>query len=1040
MNYGNERCVKGEDVMSDKLVSVIVPAYNVEKTIGKCLDSIIAQTYKNIEIIVVNDGSTDGTTDILRRYRENYPQIKICEHEKNMGLFAARITGVRHAGGDYIGLVDSDDYISKDYFRELEAEAEDKSADIVVARIVQENQEGYKWIQNIYEDYSFGVKKGEDIWNSYWEQEGQLFIWHTVWNKLYSAEIWKKALPVLEKLSGHLIMCEDFVFSSVLFYYAETLSEIKYSRYFYYRNENASTALNGNVNKFEKNIRDLINAFTFVKGFLESRNADESVMKHYDRWEALYKYFWTQNVLGSSLPDRDKTRMLSLLNEGMSANDAFTAPNYFYSVSTEFDGRYENIVEWIVRDETKIVSFDIFDTALLRPFYRPTDMFELLDDEFCRLAKNRTLKFSLMRIEAEKSIRNKKIYGKNSCAEDVTIKEIYDEMAELFHINGKLLLKMQSLETEYEKRFLRRRDSVYNLYRIALHCNKTVIFTSDMYLDEKTISSFLQKNGYDTYDRIFVSAENDASKSTGKLYDIVLKHYSCDGNNIVHIGDSWESDIIMARQYRICAMFYPKTVECLEYGISDIKSTHALSGYKGRNNSIMNFEFGLKYLGNRCAIAVAANYLFDMPFKSYNQWSELNASPQFFGYFAVGMHLLGFTRWLNRECMENSYNQLAFIARDGYLPMCAYRILAKYDKRAISNTVWFCTSRKAAVPCGIKSPQDFYALYEELGDGNMEKSRIVEYLSPLLKKDFVEKCGTDSSLKQKIKDVGEFCSFVEEALIPNYDRQQADRFQSSIREYFEKIFTDRSALVDIGYSGRTQEMLYRTLGRSIDAFYVHKNDDACDGREKEYRFKVRSFYDFTPSITGAQRELIFSALQASCIGYELIGDEIKPCFEKVIYEYPYKYLVSEIQSSALGFMESFCEQFGTFMDNMYMRNIEVSYPFEHILAYLEDADMKLFDCILFEDDMWAGSPIALSERWRENISYHRLLPSYKTATQIRYVDRNPGQDDTVSLVWKLYDERKMAQKNIFSKAIFWLVNDRSFFAERLKHRKGRDEG
>ena len=59
--------------MSDKLVSVIVPAYNVEKTIGKCLDSIIAQTYKNTEIIVVNDGSTDGTTDILRRYRENYP-------------------------------------------------------------------------------------------------------------------------------------------------------------------------------------------------------------------------------------------------------------------------------------------------------------------------------------------------------------------------------------------------------------------------------------------------------------------------------------------------------------------------------------------------------------------------------------------------------------------------------------------------------------------------------------------------------------------------------------------------------------------------------------------------------------------------------------------------------------------------------------------------------------------------------------------------------------------------------------------------------
>ena len=148
----------------------------------------------------------------------------------------------------------------------------------------------------------------------------------------------------------------------------------------------------------------------------------------------------------------------------------------------------------------------------------------------------------------------------------------------------------------------------------------------------------------------------------------------------------------------------------------------------------------------------------------------------------------------------------------------------------------------------------------------------------------------------------------------------------------------------------------------------------------------------------------------------------------------------EIQSSALGFMESFCEQFGTFIDYMHMRNIEVSYPFEHMLAYLEDADMKLFDCILFEDDMWEGRPIALSERWRENISYHRLLPSYKSATQIKYVDRKPEQEDTVPLIWKLYDERGMAQKNIFSKAIFWLVNDRSFFSKRLKDRKGKDEG
>lgn len=1017
--------------MDAKLVSVIVPAYNVESTIEKCLDSIIAQTYKNIEIIVVNDGSTDKTTEILKKYSEAYSQIKVCVHEKNQGLFAARITGVKAAKGDYIGLVDSDDYITRDYYRELVSEAEDKNADIVVAKLVQENQEGCQWIQNIYEDFSFGLKKGENIWNAYWEQEGQLFIWHTLWNKLYSARIWDEALPELEKLTGHLIMCEDFAFSSVLFYYAKTLSEIKYSRYFYYKNENASTALNGNAKKFQKNISDLIKAFKFVREFLKSKNVEEDIYRHYERWETLYKYFWTQNVMGSSLADGDKTKLLSLLNKGMTANASFTAPNYFYSVSTDFDTRYENIVNQIVNDETQIVSFDIFDTALLRPFYRPVDLFELMNHEFDRLEENRTIKFSVMRAEAEKSIRNKKIYVKNSAVEDISIKEIYDEINRLFHIDSRILDRMKMLEITYEEKFLKRRDSILNLYKIALYCNKTIIFVSDMYLEEKTIALFLKNNGYGIYDKLFVSVENNASKRTGKLYDVVLNHYSCNGNNIVHIGDSWESDILRAREYRIRAMFYPKTIECLNYGISDIKSTHALSEYEGRNNSIINFEYGLKHMGNRCAIAVAANHLYDMPFQSYNQWSESNASPQFLGYFAVGMHILGFTKWLNDECMKNSYDQLTFIARDGYLPMCAYKILAKYNEEAINNISYFYTSRKAAIACGIESAEDMYSLYEEISAADMEKCQVVELIKPLLNEKFVKKCENDNSMKQKMKGIEEFNSFVENVLIPNYDKQSADKFHRSIRNYFENIFKGKSALVDIGYSGRTQEMIYRSMGRSIDGFYVHKNEDVCFKRENEYQFKVNAFYDFTPSIAGAQRELIFSALMPSCTGYKYNNGEIEPVFETVTYEYPYKYLVEEIQENSLKFMEDFCESFGEFIDDMYMRNIEISLPFEHMLAYLEDADLKMFDCITFEDDMWEGKPIALSERWRENINYHRLLPYYKEISRVKYIDRKIEAENAVPLVWQLYDERGMAHKNILSKAVFWLVNDRELFMKRL---------
>ncbi|MCC8149902.1 MAG: glycosyltransferase, partial [Lachnospiraceae bacterium] len=91
-------------------ISVIVPAYNVENTIEKCLTSILNQTYQNLEIIVVNDGSTDTTRDIVFKMANTDERIHLIDHHINKGLFRARLTGVKVSSGDYISFVDSDDY------------------------------------------------------------------------------------------------------------------------------------------------------------------------------------------------------------------------------------------------------------------------------------------------------------------------------------------------------------------------------------------------------------------------------------------------------------------------------------------------------------------------------------------------------------------------------------------------------------------------------------------------------------------------------------------------------------------------------------------------------------------------------------------------------------------------------------------------------------------------------------------------------------------------------------------------------------------
>lgn len=100
------------------LISVIVPVYNVEDYLCKCVDSILAQSYKRIEIILVDDGSTDGSPVIADNYAKKYKNIKVI-HKKNGGLSSARNAGMKIASGEWLSFIDSDDYVEPDFISEL---------------------------------------------------------------------------------------------------------------------------------------------------------------------------------------------------------------------------------------------------------------------------------------------------------------------------------------------------------------------------------------------------------------------------------------------------------------------------------------------------------------------------------------------------------------------------------------------------------------------------------------------------------------------------------------------------------------------------------------------------------------------------------------------------------------------------------------------------------------------------------------------------------------------------------------------------------
>lgn len=127
----------GGEKQGETLVSIIVPVYMVEKYLSRCVDSLLNQAYTNIEIILVDDGSTDGCPSICDEYQENYERVSVI-HKSNGGLSDARNKGIEASKGDYISFIDSDDYVHPEMIRKMVDLLESEEADIAVCN--------YYWI------------------------------------------------------------------------------------------------------------------------------------------------------------------------------------------------------------------------------------------------------------------------------------------------------------------------------------------------------------------------------------------------------------------------------------------------------------------------------------------------------------------------------------------------------------------------------------------------------------------------------------------------------------------------------------------------------------------------------------------------------------------------------------------------------------------------------------------------------------------------------------------------------------------------------
>lgn len=244
--------------MNECKLSIIVPVYGVEKYIDKCLNSLVKQSLKEIEIIVVNDGTKDNSQKIVDKYVKKYPDKIKSYIKENGGQGSARNYGLKKATGEYIGYVDSDDFVEKDMYKKLYNKAKENNYDIVVCG-------NY----NVSEDYQ--NKNIDAFINNYnTDLENIFFGKMAVWNKIYKRDILiKNKLEFKEK-----VWYEDLAFTLKAIMNSNTFAFIDEPLYDYLIRE-GSTMNNSNV---KRNL-EILDAFNDILSYIQHNKKEEYFSK-----------------------------------------------------------------------------------------------------------------------------------------------------------------------------------------------------------------------------------------------------------------------------------------------------------------------------------------------------------------------------------------------------------------------------------------------------------------------------------------------------------------------------------------------------------------------------------------------------------------------------------------------------------------------------------------------------------------------------------------------------------------------------------------
>lgn len=283
-------------------VSVIIPVYRVEKYISECLDSVINQTYQNLEIIIIDDGSPENEHKIIEKYAKSDKRIKFIR-QKNMGLSGARNTGMKHATGEWLYFIDSDDHISKTFISDLVNAATKNNVDIAI------NDNIVPFLGHIPKSGP-ELKHKPGVYEMTPDKIYHVFGVVNAWNKLYKRSTIKKLkleFPVGKKF-------EDTWFYYILMPQIKNVALTHGGTYFY---RQTPTSIIRTTKQRKSNNWDMINLFVMIWNEYKKHGWDKKILPPirmlrsstkfcYDSWECFNRIKLALNRIKIDLKKLDK--------------------------------------------------------------------------------------------------------------------------------------------------------------------------------------------------------------------------------------------------------------------------------------------------------------------------------------------------------------------------------------------------------------------------------------------------------------------------------------------------------------------------------------------------------------------------------------------------------------------------------------------------------------------------------------------------------------------------------------------------------------